>query len=89
MEGAEYIERTPRLRAAGWTLAGIAVVLIPISRLSAGTADIEVLALVGASLAATLLFAAGWRSIGCGPRWPWRASRPSSCSPSRPARRPS
>jgi signal transduction histidine kinase len=63
MEGAEYIERTPRLRAAGWTLAGIAVVLIPISRLSAGTADIEVLALVGASLAATLLFAAGWLNV--------------------------
>jgi len=58
-----YLEPRPQLRAAAYTLAGIAVVLIPVGRLSAGTADTEALALVGASLAATLLFAAGWLNV--------------------------
>jgi signal transduction histidine kinase len=52
-----------RLRAAGYALAALAAVLIPVSRLSAGTADTEVLALVGASLAATLLFTAAWLDV--------------------------
>jgi signal transduction histidine kinase len=52
-----------RLRAAGYTLAAIAVVLIPFSRLAAGAADADALALVGASLAATLLFATAWLDV--------------------------
>ena len=53
----------PRVRAAGYTLAVIAAVLIPASRLSAGSADVDALALVGASLVATLLFAGAWLDI--------------------------
>jgi signal transduction histidine kinase len=53
----------PQLRAAGIVLVVIAVVLIPVSRLDAGTADTDVLALVAASLAATMLFASAWLDI--------------------------
>jgi signal transduction histidine kinase len=53
----------PRLRAAGAALAVVAAVMVPVSRLAAGPADPAVLALVGASVAATLLFAAAWLNV--------------------------
>src|SRR5262245_44437786 len=53
----------PRLRAAGCVLAVIAAVLIPVSRLAAGSTDADVLAVVGASLVATLLFATAWLDV--------------------------
>ncbi|HKE73570.1 MAG TPA: HAMP domain-containing sensor histidine kinase [Acidimicrobiales bacterium] len=52
-----------RLRAAAWTMAGIAAVLFSLSRHTAGTLDPDVLALVGASVAATLLFATAWLDV--------------------------
>src|SRR5262249_4313720 len=52
-----------RLRAAAGALVAVAAVLIPLSRLSAGTTDPEALALVGASLAAMLLFATAWLDV--------------------------
>ncbi len=55
--------RDARLRTAGVTLAIVALVLIPVSRLAAGTADTDVLSLVGASLAALLLFASAWLDV--------------------------
>ena len=61
--GWATVPRIPRLRAAATALAVIAVVLIPVSRHAAGTADADALALVGASLAATLLFAAAWLNV--------------------------
>ena len=59
-----------RLRAAGSALAVIAVVLIPVSRLAAGTADTDALALVGASLVAMLLVASAWLDVVV-----WRLTR--------------
>jgi signal transduction histidine kinase len=53
----------PRLRGAGCALAVIALVLIPVSRVGGRTVDPEVLALVAASLAATLLFATAWLDV--------------------------
>jgi len=53
----------PRLRAAGCVLAVLAAVLIPVSRLAAGSTDADVLAVVGASLVATLLFASAWLDV--------------------------
>jgi hypothetical protein len=41
----------------------VAAVLIPGSRLAAGTADTDLLALAGACLAATLLFATAWINV--------------------------
>jgi hypothetical protein len=63
MEQAEGLGRRERQRggslpAAGITLAVIAVVLIPVSRLAAGTADTDALALAGACLVAVVLLAA-------------------------------
>ncbi|HEY7068838.1 MAG TPA: HAMP domain-containing sensor histidine kinase [Acidimicrobiales bacterium] len=53
----------PQLRAAGVALALVAAVLLPGSRLAAGTADIDLLSLAGACLAATLLFATAWINV--------------------------
>src|SRR5262245_48282947 len=52
-----------RLRAAAWTLAAVAAVLFSLSRHAAGTVDPDVLAVVGASVAATLLFATAWLDV--------------------------
>jgi signal transduction histidine kinase len=77
MRGTEHIEQVPvgpvpvpRLRGAACALVVVALVLIPISRLAAGAADPDDLALVGASVAAGLLFATAlldilvWRLTG-------------------------
>jgi signal transduction histidine kinase len=52
-----------RLRAAGCTLAILAAVLVLVSRLPGSAADTQDLALVGASLTATLLCAAAWLDV--------------------------
>src|SRR5262245_65201195 len=53
----------PQLRAAGIVLALVAAVLIPAGRVAAGAADTDLLALAGACLAATLLFATAWINV--------------------------
>lgn len=52
-----------QLRVAGYTLAAISAVLIAGSRLGADAADSHLVALVGASMAATLLFAVAWLNV--------------------------